>query len=150
MNSLRRYVPCLVLGLTIAIAGVSFAQNANQTAGDKQASCCCMSAGCCGDSCSMMKKDALKNHVMSSDKDGCCGCCGDSCQMMKDAMKNHATSSDKHECCCGDSCAMKDSAKTSATNAKEGTSAPKHACCCCGDSCDMKDMKNMKEMKDKP
>lgn len=90
MNCLRRFAPCLVLGLTIAMAGVSFAQNANPPGGDKdkKASCCSMSGGCCGDSCQMTKKDGMKNRVSSSDKDSCCGCCGDSCQMMKkDAVK---------------------------------------------------------------
>ena len=87
MKSLRRFVPGLVLGLTIAIAGVSFAQNVTQNAGDKKEPCCCLAKGCCGDSCSMMKKDAMKNHAMSSDKHECC-CCGDSCSMMKkDTMK---------------------------------------------------------------
>ena len=119
MNTLRRCVPALVLGLMIAFAGASFAQTANQASGDQKASCCC---SCCGDSCPMMKKDAMKNHVTSSDRDDCCGCCGDSCD-----MKNHA--------------------KTS--GAAMNMSSEKHDCCC-GDSCDMKDMNNMKEMKPKP
>ena len=143
MNTLRRCVPALVLGLMIAFAGASFAQTANQASGDQKASCCC---SCCGDSCPMMKKDAMKNHAMSSDKDGCCG---DSCDMKKkDGMKNHAKSTDKDDCCgcCGDSCDMKSHAKT--TGMTTNMSSEKHDCC--GDSCEMKDMKNMKDMKQKP
>ena len=158
MRTLRRCVPACVLGLTLALAGAAFAQNANQSGSDKKASCC-MSGGCCGDSCEMTKHDGMKNHATASDKESCCCgdscqmtkhdamknhatssdkesccCCGDSCQMMKkDGMKNHATSSDKHECCCGDSCEMKDgAAKTN--GAAANSSADKHECCCCGDS----------------
>ena len=85
----------------------------------------------------MMKKDAMKNHAMATDKDGCCG---DSCDMKKkDGMKNHVTSSDRDDCCgcCGDSCDMKNHAKTTGTTTN--MSSEKHDCC--GDSCDMKDMK---------
>lgn len=141
MNTLRRCVPALVLGLMIAFAGASFAQTANQASVDKKASCC----SCCGDSCPMMKKDAMKNHAMAADKDGCCGCCGDSCDMKKkDGMKNHVTASGKDGgCgCCGDSCDMKNGAKTNST--AMNMSSAKHECCCCGDSCNMKDMKEMK------
>jgi hypothetical protein len=141
MKTLRRLIPSLVLGLTVAAAGVSFAQSANQATGDDKHSCCCMTSGCCGDSCQMMKKDGAKNHAASADKEGCC--CGDSCQMMKkDGMKNHATSTDKEGCCCGDSCHMKDGAKT--TTATATAASDKHECCCCGDSCNMKHMKTGK------
>src|ERR1043166_6388009 len=99
MNSFRRLMPGLVLGLTLALAGVSFAQNASQSGDKKNDSGCC-----CSDSCPMMKDGAMKNHATSSDKNGCCG---DSCPMMKkDGMKNHATSGDKACCCGGDSCSM--------------------------------------------
>src|SRR5256714_11397066 len=99
MNTLRRCVPAFVLGLMIAFAGASFAQTANQASGNKKASCCC---SCSGDSGPMMKKDAMKNHAMSSDKDGCCG---DSCEMKKkDGMKHHVMPADNDGCCCcGDS-----------------------------------------------
>src|SRR5437764_4569871 len=141
MNTLRRCVPALVLGLMIAFAGASFAQTANQASGDQKASCCC---SCCGDSCPMMKKDAMKNHTTSSDKDDCGGCCGDSCDMKKkDGMKHHVVSADKDGCCgcCGNSCDIKNHAKTTSTTTN--MSSEKHDCCC-GDSCDMKDMKDVK------
>jgi len=118
MRTLRRCVPAFALGLTLALAGAAFAQNANQSGSDKKASCC-MSGGCCGDSCEMTKHNGMKNHATASDKESCC-CGGDSCQMTKhDAMKNHATSSDKESCCCcGDSCQMmkKDGMKNHATS----------------------------------
>src|ERR1051326_7519683 len=138
MNTLRRCVPALVLGLMIAFAGAAFAQTVSQASGDKTASCCC---SCCGDSCPMMKKDATKNHVTATDKEGCCGCCGDSCDMKKkDAMKNHVMASDKEDGCCGDSCDMKSHTKTTGTTTN--MSSEKHDCC--ADSCDVKDMKEMK------
>jgi hypothetical protein len=138
MKNLRRLIPSLVLGLTIAVAGVSFAQSPNQAGIDDKHSCCCMTSGCCGDSCQMMKKDGMKNHAASADKEGCCDCCGDSCQMMKKDGMNHAASADKEGCCCGDSCQMKDGAKTSSATA----ASDKHECC--GDSCNMKHMKTEK------
>jgi len=165
MKNLRRFGPALVLGLTIALAGVSFAQSTKPATSDDKHSCC-MSSGCCGDSCQMMKKEGAKNHATSSDKEGCCGCCGDSCQMKKEGAKNHATSSDK-EGCCGDSCQMKkDGAKNHAASTAKGccgdscqmkggatatakAASDKHQCCC-GDSCNMKHMKHTKDMKEKP
>jgi len=140
MKNLRRLGPALVLGLTIALAGVSFAQSTKQATGDDKHSSCCMSSGCCGDSC-QMKKEGAKNHATSSDKEGCCGCCGDSCQMKKEGAKNHATSTAKG--CCGDSCSMKGATATAKA------ASDKHQCCCCGDSCNMKHMKHTKDMKEK-
>ena len=105
MNKVRKCLPGLALVLTMALAGIAAAQNQAPTnAGSKADSGCC---ACCGDSCDMTKKDAMKNHASSADKDSCCG--GDSCDMkQKDAMKNHVSSPDKHDCsCCGDSCDMK-------------------------------------------
>ena len=85
MNSFRKLV--CVLGLTMAVASVAFAQNTTQssTARKVDSSCC----SCCGDSCDMKTKDK-KNHVTASDKDGCCSCCGDSCDMksMRDMKKS--------------------------------------------------------------
>ena len=84
MNTFRKLI--CVLGLTMAVASVAFAQAAMQAV-NKMESCCCAS---CADSCDMKKKDAMKNHVTSPDKEGCCACCGDSCDMknMKDMKKS--------------------------------------------------------------
>jgi len=83
MKNFRGFALGLVLGLSIALAGIGFAQNSAQTdANKKMESCCCMAACCGGDSCPM-KKDGAKNQ---SDKPECCCCGGDSCNM-KD-MKN--------------------------------------------------------------
>ena len=132
MKLIRRFMPCLALGLTLAVAGMAFAQNAIQSGNQKMESCCC------SNSCPMMKDGAMKNHAASTDKHECC-CCGDSCSMMKDgAMKNHAASSDKGECCCGDSCAT-----MKKDGAKSGAASDKHECC--GDSCNLKEMKDMKK-----
>jgi hypothetical protein len=165
MNTLRRFVPAVVLGLTIAIAGVGLAQNATQSGDNKKAESCC----CCGDSCDMKSGD-MKNHAMAADKHECCsaGCCstkdgtrsatgkheccaGDSCSMMKkEGMKNHAAGADKEGCCCGDSCNMKHDGKMNMAGTKhDASAADKHECCCCGDSCDMKEMKS-KDSKQKP
>jgi hypothetical protein len=83
MKNFRGFALGLVLGLSVALAGVGFAQNSSQNdAGKKTETCCCMSSGS-GDSCPMMKEGA-KNQ---SEKHECCCCCsGDSCNM-KD-MKN--------------------------------------------------------------
>ena len=147
MRTLKRFGPAIVLGLTMAVAGISFAQNASVATGDDKQSCCCVSSGGCGDSCDMKKKDGATHHATADDKNSCCG---DSCQMMKkNAVRNHAASTDKEGCCgcCGDSCQMKDGAKTKAQAVN--TAGDKHECCCCGDSCNMKD-KNMKSVKDTP
>ena len=175
MKNLRRLGPALVVGLMIAVAGISLAQSANQATNNDKHSCCSVACDCCGDSCQMMKKDGARNHATSAAKEGCCGCCGDSCQMMKkDGAKNHATSAAKEGCCgcCGDSCRMmkKEGAKNHATAAtKEGCCAccdshqvknratakatagsDKHQCCCGTASCDMQHMKDAKDVKQKP
>ena len=140
MKNLKRLGPALMLGLMIAVAGVSLAQSANQATSDEKHSCCSKASGCCGDSCQMMKKEGAKNHATSGAKEGCCG---DSCQMMKkEGAKNHATF-DAKEGCCGDSCQMKDGAKTTTTGVT--AASDKQGCCCCGDSCTMKHMKTAKE-----
>ena len=150
MKNLKRLGPALVLGLMIAVAGVSLAQSANQATSDEKHSCCSRASGCCGDSCQMMKKEGAKNHATSAAKEGCCDCCGDSCQMMKkEGAKNHATSAAKEGCgCCGDSCQMKEGAKT--TTAGVTAASDKHECCCSGDSCKMQNMKHAKDLKEKP
>lgn len=159
MNTFRRFVPALVLGLTLAIAGAGFAQDVTQSADGKKMESCC----CCGDSCAM-KSDKQNQMVAGKHESCCCGdscamkegagkdtkadgkheCCGDSCAMMKkDGMKNHVMSSDKGGCCgSSDSCDMKDGAKMDMSTMKHDANG-KHAGCC-GDSCKMKDMKDMK------
>lgn len=110
MTKFRGFAFGLVLGLSIAIAGVGFAQNASQSGAEKKTgACCCMASGCGGDSCAM--KDGAKTTGAAAKHE-----CGDSCPMMKDGAKsNGVAKSEKHECCC-----------------------------CCGDSCEMKQTKDMK------
>jgi len=154
MKNIKGFTLGLVLGLSIAVAGIAYAQTNTQSDPNKKAECCCVAMSCCsGESCAMMKKDGAKNHAASADKDSCCGCCGDSCQMMKkDGAKNHATSADKEGGCCGDSCQMmkKDGAKT--TTATANAASDKHECCGGGGSCEMNHMKHMKtkDVKDSP
>src|SRR5688572_23924226 len=128
MKNIKGFTLGLVLGLSIAVAGIAYAQTNPQSDPNKKAECCCVAKECCsGDSCQMMQKDGAKNHATSADKEGCC-CCGDSCQMMKkDGAKNHATSADKEGCCCGDSCHIKDGAKS--TTATGTAASDKHECC---------------------
>src|ERR1044072_128891 len=105
MTNFRRLMLSIVLGLTTALAGVAYAQNAAQD--KKTESCCAMETCCCkGDSCKMKSCPSM-NHAATHEHESCCG---DSCDMKKDgASKAGATASDKHECCCGgDSCDMKD------------------------------------------
>ena len=128
MTNLRRLTLGIVLGLSAALAGAAYAQNAAQD--KKPESCCAMESCCCkGDSCKM-KSGMSMNHAATHKHEGCCG---DSCKMMKDDNAKSA----KHECC-GDSCAMK---KEGASTAGAATASDKHECCCGGDSCNMKDKK---------
>ena len=153
MKNIKGFTLGLVLGLSIAVAGIAYAQTNTQSDQNKKAECCCVAMDCCkGDACQMKKKDGAKNHATSADKEGCCGCCGDSCQMMKkDGMKNHATSAEKEGCCCGGSGHMKDGAKTTTATATATAASDKQSCCG-GESCNMKDMKHMKtkDVKDSP
>lgn len=139
MKNIKGFTLGLVLGLSIAIGGIAYAQTNTQSDRNKKAECCCMAMDCCkGDSCQMMKKDGAKSHAASADKKSCCG---DSCQMKKkDGMKNHAVAADKEGCCCGESCHMKDGAKATTATA----TSDKQSCCGGGESCNMRDMKHMK------
>jgi hypothetical protein len=86
MKNFKGFALGLVLGLSLAISGLAFAQNTTPTDQKKEGeSCCATMKGCCGDSCDMkMKHDA--NH--STAKDSCCCCGGDSCDMkMKHDMQ---------------------------------------------------------------
>lgn len=80
MKNVKGFTLGLVMGLSIAIAGIAFAQSNTQTgANQKHDACCCLSAS--GDSCPMMKNGVLKEGAMKSDGHGCCCCGGDSCNM---------------------------------------------------------------------
>ena len=126
MKNFRGFASGLVLGLSIAFAGVAFAQSATPTdPNQKSESCCCMSSFCCGDSCSMKKDGAASNGAPKADKHECC--CGDSCSMKKDsAMKEGAKKSDGHGCCCcdGESCNMKDINHMKTKDMKDSKSKP--------------------------
>ena len=83
MKNIKGFTLGLVLGLSIAVAGVAYAQTNTQSDQNKKAECCCVAMGCCsGDSCAMMKDGAMmkKEGAMKSDGHGCC-CGGDSCEM---------------------------------------------------------------------
>ena len=83
MKNFRGFSLGLVLGLSIALTGLAFAQNAGDQ-NQKSDSGCAMACCCCnGDSCAM--KDSAKNK---SDKHGCCCCGGDSCAKDMKDMKN--------------------------------------------------------------
>ena len=121
MKNIKGFTLGLVLGLSIAVAGIAYAQTNTQSDQNKKAECCCVAMDCCsGESCAMMKKDGAKNHATSADKEG--GCCGDSCNMKDRAKTTTATAnaaSDKHGCCSGgDSCDMNH------TKHKDGKSKP--------------------------
>ena len=84
MKNLKGFSLGLVLGLSLAISGLAFAQSATQNEPKKEGeSCCAMTSGCCkGDSCSMKDhadKDHMKTHAAMA---GHCCCCGaESCDM---------------------------------------------------------------------
>lgn len=82
MKNFKGFTLGLVLGLSIAIAGVAFAQSNTQSDANKKSDCCSMAKdGCKSDSCPMMKDGAMKDGAMKSDGHGCCCCGGDSCNM---------------------------------------------------------------------
>jgi hypothetical protein len=93
MKNFKGFTLGLVLGLSIAIGGLAFAQSNMQTDPNKKSECCCMAMKCCeGDSCPMMKDGAKKEGATKSDGHGCCCCGGESCEMnhskhMKDKTK---------------------------------------------------------------
>jgi len=95
----------LLLTALVAVVAQTPAQDPAKSA-DKKAESCCSDG-----SCPMMKKEGATANTdgTTAGADIKHDCCGDSCDMKKkDAMKNHANSSDKHEgCCCSDSCDMK-------------------------------------------
>ncbi len=82
MKNFRGFSLGLVLGLSIAVAGIAYAQGSTtQSDANKKSECCCMKMdGSKADSCPMMKDGAMKDGAMKSGDHGCC-CCGDSCDM---------------------------------------------------------------------
>ena len=81
MKNIKGFTLGLVLGLSIAVAGIAYAQTNTQSDQNKKAECCCVAKGCCsGDSCAMMKDGAMKEGAKESGGHGCC-CGGDSCEM---------------------------------------------------------------------
>ena len=77
MKNIKGFTLGLVLGLSIAVAGIAYAQTNTQSDQNKKAECCCAAMSCCsGESCAMMKDGARK-----SDGHGCCCCSGESCNM---------------------------------------------------------------------
>lgn len=82
MKNIKGFTLGLVLGLSIAVAGIAYAQTNSQSDQNKKAECCCVAMGCCsGDSCPMMKDGAMKEGAEKSDGHGCCCCGGESCEM---------------------------------------------------------------------
>lgn len=90
MKNIKGFTLGLVLGLSIAVAGIAYAQTNTQSDPNKKSECCCMAkeSGGSGDSCAMMKDGAMKEGAKKSEGHGCCCCAGDSCEM------NHAKHKD--------------------------------------------------------
>ena len=85
MKNIKGFTLGLLLGLSMAVAGIAYAQTNIQSDENKKTECCCMARDCCGgDSCAMMKDSAMKEGAKKSEGNGCCCCSGDSCKM------NHA------------------------------------------------------------
>lgn len=84
MKNIKGFALGLVLGLSLAVSGIAFAQNTTQAPEKKEGeSCCAMTSCCCkGDACAMKDhKDHASQHA------GCCCCSGDSCDMKMHDMK---------------------------------------------------------------
>lgn len=82
MKNIKGFTLGLVLGLSIAVAGIAYAQTNTQSDGAKKAECCCVAMDCCkGDSCPMMKDVEKKEGATKSEGQGCCCGGGESCNM---------------------------------------------------------------------
>jgi hypothetical protein len=80
MKNIKGFTLGLVLGLSIAVAGIAYAQTNTQSDQHKRADGCCAAMSCrSGDSCATMKEGARKEGAAKSD--GCCCCSGDLCEM---------------------------------------------------------------------
>ena len=71
MKNFKRLTAGLALGISLALSGIAFAQNAPQSDQKKEGESCCAMASCCckGDSCSM-KDHAKKDHAEGSCSEG--------------------------------------------------------------------------------
>jgi hypothetical protein len=82
MKNIKGFTLGLVLGLSIAVAGIAYAQTNTQSDQNKKAECCCVAMDCCqGDSCPMMKDGQKKEGAAKSEGHGCCCGGGESCNM---------------------------------------------------------------------
>jgi hypothetical protein len=85
MKNIKGFTLGLVLGLSLAISGLAFAQNTTQPDQKKDAESCCAMMKGGGESCDMKMKHDAKDPMAH---DGCCCCGGDSCDMkMKHDMQ---------------------------------------------------------------
>ncbi len=87
MKNFKGFALGLMLGLSLTVSGLAFAQNTTQPDQKKEAESCCATMKSCsgGNSCDLkMKHDAKANMA----HDGCCCDGADSCDMkMKHDMQ---------------------------------------------------------------
>ena len=82
MRNIKGFTLGLVLGLSIAVAGIAYAQTNTQSDANKKSECCCMTKESgSGECCAMMKDSAMKEGAKKSEGHECCCCAGDSCEM---------------------------------------------------------------------
>ncbi len=95
MKNYKGFFAGLVIGLSLAISSIGFAQTTTQNdAGKSKESCCAgMTSCCCSAGSCAMKHDAdhkAKNH---SGESGCCCCGADSCDTKM--KENHEKQTNK-------------------------------------------------------
>ena len=84
MKNFKGFALGLVLGLSLAVSGLAFAQNTTQTDQKKEGESCCTMMKDGADACDMKMKHDAKDPAAHA---GCC-CGGDSCDMkMKHDMQ---------------------------------------------------------------